>query len=303
MDSLNKQKNETSYIRLNDWLNKLLCLKWEPIQNHFDIQINDNLKEIVEEYQALITIAEPSPAEQIRIEEILELAVYDTVLSKLIDRVEQDIAKEIGLFDDNVSNSHNSTDKPITSEVENNNYLQNDDDKIIRFPLVPVSHPIQKKYVCRPQINIASAILGGAVVLGTCLLNPFNLFNESEGEKIDQASVHSQSIPRDLRMATAESYLNLGINYGIRNEGYILQNATTKNLQQVAEEKQICFESKQLEAEREQQFAEKRQSLNEAKKLKEEAQFYLDIARYFHKVANDSSLQAGLSSIAKTGCP
>ncbi|MHC5762960.1 hypothetical protein [Nostoc sp.] len=93
MPTLNKQKNKNSHRRLNNWLDMLLC--WTQIKN-IDIQINNNLKEIVEEYRLLITIAEPSLTQQIRIEEILELAVYDTELSKLIDRVEQDIAREIG---------------------------------------------------------------------------------------------------------------------------------------------------------------------------------------------------------------
>jgi hypothetical protein len=309
MHTLNKQKNKNSHKRLNNWLDMLLF--WTQFKN-LDIQKNDDLKEIVEEYRVLIAIPEPSPTQQIRIEEILELAVYDTVLSKLIDRVEQDIAREIGLFEENVSNSHNSTDKLITSEYENNNYLQNNDDNIVKFPLSPVSHSIQKTSVFKPSFSIPSAILGGAVaLLGVYIFNPCSLLGTNYAKEIDSGA-SSNSKSNEFFLGASTTWLPIRVSaqgvfkkYEFHNNGYIIfsQKVGQTEKQQTAEQKQICFENKQRQAELKQQIAESEQSFKEAIKWKEEAQFYLHTAQYFRYIANNSSLQDVSLSIDKTACP
>lgn len=284
MNTVNQQKNKHSYTTPKNLLNTLLFWKLKPIGNKSNTHAN-NLKEIVEEYRVLITITAPSPAQQSRMEEILELAVYDTVLSKLLDRVEQDIAKKIGL-------------------VEKNN------SKLVYFPGGQVSFPVQETDVNRAPIDIASAILGGAVtLLGVYIFNPCNILGTNYGQKIDLGGAyHSQVEMPLISMNASKNFLNHGNFDAVYRDDFdkknhvLLTNLRQPEIQQIAQKQQICFESKQQKAELEQRLAEKQQSVQEAKKWQERAQFYLHVAQNFRDIANKPALQNASLSIVKIAC-
>lgn len=113
--------------RPNNWLDRPLYWKLIPIQNNVYGQTIENLQNIVEEYRILISISEPSKSQQRRIEQILLLAVHNTLLSKEIDYIEQDIAREIGLVEEQNLNNHYASQKTTILNWEENDYLQNND--------------------------------------------------------------------------------------------------------------------------------------------------------------------------------
>ncbi|MBD2437688.1 hypothetical protein [Nostoc sp. FACHB-110] len=283
MDTVNQSKNKHIYTTPNNLLNTLLFWKLKPIENQSNTYANQ-LKELVGEYRILITITEPSPVEQSRIEEILELAMYDTVLSKLLDSVEQDIAKKIGLF-----------------EKKNS--------KLVYFPR-GISHPVQKTDVDRPHIDIVSAILGGAIaLLGVYIFNPCNILGINYGKEMDLGSSYdSKSKIASITLNAPNTFLNSGDFVVVHrddfdNKNHILStNLRQPKIQQIAQEQQICFESMQQQAELEQRLAEKQESLQEAKKWQERAQSYLQKAQYFRKIANTPALRNTSLGIVKTGC-
>ncbi|WP_104900292.1 hypothetical protein [Nostoc sp. 'Peltigera membranacea cyanobiont' N6] len=56
------------------------------------------VKKLLQEYERLVMLSSPSNDELTRIEQILELAVYDTELDNLINQVDEQIASEMGLL-------------------------------------------------------------------------------------------------------------------------------------------------------------------------------------------------------------
>jgi len=327
MNTLNKSKTQNSYRHLDGWLNVIFLGKLTPITNQLESEKN-NLKEIVEEYRVLINISHPSQSQQTRIEEILELAIYDDVLRRKIDHLEENIAREIGIFEENFTNAQNSNHNCLNSKLENKADLSSHANKIVIFPLNPVSQPITKKYVIRPHINILSVILGGLLALfGVYLFNYCNLFGDSYAVRKD-TTVNIKLGSSDYTLMDFPKYIiQWGFNFFI-NQNHVsreefltfatsLQNyeqgkriillqqaSLAEKNQKAAELQQICFENKQKQAEQKQVNAERKKSLEEARQWKDKAQnyrqkatVYLHQAQDFHRIANTLSPQEQHSNL------
>ncbi|QIR35484.1 hypothetical protein HCG51_01110 [Tolypothrix sp. PCC 7910] len=295
----NSQSNKISYRHPNNWLHKLLHCKFITISSNADIPTNGYLEKIIEEYRRLITICEPSQAQQRRLEQILELAVYDTILSKSIDRVEKEMVIQLRIHDPIDAKNSNLNHSNQAEDLKEGSYLNNSD-KIVVLPLPRVSHQPKKTYVCKQSdINIMSAILGVTVtLLGVYLFNPCTLFDTKEGKQIapksstDTKLVQIPNFSEYYLPKFSDSFNQE--NFNRINNNISLQAVGLPANQQIAENKQICFETKQRLAEQQQQqaeekqrLAEERNSLKEAKKWKYEAQKYLRQAQsYLDTVKN-----------------
>ncbi|MBD2336533.1 hypothetical protein H6G64_05950 [Calothrix sp. FACHB-156] len=293
----NSQSNKISYRHLNNWLYRLLHCKFIPITSDAYSLNNEYLKKIIEEYRSLITICEPSQAQQRRLEQILELAVYDTILSKSIDRVEQEMVIQLRIHEPIDAKNSNLNHRNKADDLKESSYLNNSD-KIVVLPLQRVPHQPKKTYVCKQSnINIMSAILGVTVtLLGVYFFNPCTSFDTKEGKQIAPNSstdtkLGQKNIPNfpEYYLPTFSDSFNQA-NFNRINNNISLQAVGLPATQQIAENKQLCFETKQRLAEEKQRLAEERHSLKEAKKWKYEAQKYLRQAQlYLDTVKNNTN--------------
>jgi hypothetical protein len=323
----NSKINKRSHRRFNNLLHRLLHSKFRQISNDIYSPTNDYLERIIEEYRRLINICEPSEAQQRQLEQILELAVYDTVLSESIDRVEKEIAIELEIVGAIKSKNFNLNDKNQASDLEENAYLNNSD-KIVVLPLPKVPHQPKKTCVGRPRISISSAVLGVTVaLLGLYVFNPCSLFATKENNQIDpRSSVDSKPVQKSINKVSEHHLLGIynGFSHQAVNFNNTKNNISSPELglstkQQIAEDKQICFERKQRIAEHKQRIAETRHSLEEAKQWKDEAQkylqqaqLYLDVVKNYRDFAHESfqqtqdfdlSSQDDLISTPNPACP
>lgn len=158
------------------------------ISSHY--QPKENVVKIAEEYCTLIRLSSPSDIELERIEEIMELAVDNTVLNNLLNQVDQKYALENNLLgDDDLDDSHK-----VSIESNRDNYLYQDrfniknstkksdiGSNVVLFPRLVTSHLKKKRKFLKCDIRLvisSFAAVGIVTLIGATKLYDFSVMRK-----------------------------------------------------------------------------------------------------------------------------
>ncbi|BAZ15296.1 hypothetical protein NIES4071_71680 [Calothrix sp. NIES-4071] len=83
---------------MNTYISVPCIFKCSTVQLKTLMYLNQELQKLAEEYYRLISLEEPSEEELYRLEEILKLATIDEKLNDLLIKIDEDIALEMGLI-------------------------------------------------------------------------------------------------------------------------------------------------------------------------------------------------------------
>jgi hypothetical protein len=293
------------------------------IYKNRSMQSNKNLDKLAQEYRKLMVIQEPSEAQEERLQEILNLAIYDKKLNSVLAFVDKQLTEEMDIFEEKHSKEITASDNhdffEETANSKNNGSRAFADDNLVFLHFPKVSSQTRNLQPIREPVKLLSVIVSlvGASIFGACFfgdegrvaINSFSLFGTTSSSSKHQESlvISSPEPPDDLYQSvetsvlTQESYSNktkvqrCRLNTNKSSQDILKYYSSVQALKQQAETKSLQprelqreAEKLQGEAEKQQQEAEKQQREAEKQQREAEKQQQNALARQWQVKAQDS---------------
>ncbi len=286
------------------------------------MQANKYLDKLAQEYRKLMVIQEPSEAQQKRLEEILNLAIYDRKLNSLLSFVDKQLIKEMDIVEERHSKEVKLIDnqdlfEEIANSEENGSKAITEDNLVV-LHLPKISTQRRKRQLIRKPIKILSIVVSLvqiSIFVGNCFyegritLDKFSLFSTTTIlNKHQQSSALPSSGVPNFRYKSArtsrliqESYSNktkvekCSLSRDKLSQDILQYYSSVQTLKKQAEagtlqprELQQKAAKLQWEAEKQQREVEKQQREAEKQQREAEKQQQNASARQWQDKAEDS---------------
>ncbi len=249
--------------------------------NHY--QQKESISKITEEYSSLIKLSSPSDVELDRIEQIMELAVYDTELNNLINQVDEQYALEMNLLED---------DHLDHLSIEKSKNISN----VISFPHSVVLDSKKKRQIFKYDTRLAISyfVAGGlfvfAGVTGLCNMLKDKELVIDDKQQTKQVFIATPAVQTSDNQMSVCSSEKKTPNPKIKD--YYVTFTQLENQVKMQKLQPLEIKSKvrqlQKQAERRQKKAEQEQLYAEIKKTQAERQKNYDLAHSLQAKAQSS---------------